>query len=132
MTAASDASLKAYLDAWAMSSRSTPESVAAMIAGACPGIALSDVNSPNVHRGHDGIRHICSLATGKYAGAAIVWRDLLCDGRNWSIRWTFSGMLPDGQRFSAEGASAGRLAEDGRVIEQTDYWNRAGMPEAAQ
>jgi ketosteroid isomerase-like protein len=51
----------------------------------------------------------------------------LCDGANWSIRWTFSGDRPDGSRFSAEGASAGRLAQDGRVIEHTDYWNRAGI-----
>ena len=114
--------LRRYLDGWAMVCCATPESVAAMIAGAHPEIEFRDVNSANVHHGHDGIRHICAVGTGKYTGVSASWRDLLCDGRNWSIRWTFTG-----PGFSAEGASAGRLAEDGRVIEQTDYWNRAGI-----
>lgn len=117
--------LRSYLDGWAKVCCSTPESVAAMVAGAHPGIAFRDVNSPNVHTGHDGIRHICTLATEKYAGVTVTWGDLLCDGSNWSIRWIFSGIAPDGTRFTASGASAGKLAADLRVIEQTDYWCRA-------
>lgn len=119
--------LRSYLDGWAMVCCSTPELVAAMVAGAHPDVRFSDVNSSNVHQGHDGIRYICSLGTAKYSGVSATWRDLLCDGTNWSIRWTFSGDKADGSRFSAEGASAGRLADDGRVIEHTDYWNRAGI-----
>jgi hypothetical protein len=122
-----EAMLRSYLDGWAKVCCSTPESVAAMVAGAHPEVRFTDVNSPNVHIGHDGIRHICSLGTARYSGVSAAWRDLLCDGANWSIRWTFSGDRPDGSRFSAEGASAGRLAQDGRVIEHTDYWNRAGI-----
>jgi hypothetical protein len=119
-----EAMLKAYLDGWAMICASTPESTEAMIAGAHPDIRFSDVNSPNVHVGHEGLRAISTLAGGKYPDARISWRDLLCDGRNWSIRWTFTGTAPDGTRFSHPGASAGSVAEDGRVIEHTDYWSR--------
>jgi hypothetical protein len=122
-----EAKLRSYLDGWALTCNSTPASVEAMIAGAHPDIRFSDVNSPNVHRGYDGIRYICGLATQKYTDAAVTWRDLLFDGTNWSIRWTFSVTLPDGKTHACPGASAGRVAEDGRVIEQTDYWNRASL-----
>ena len=120
-----DELLRSYLDGWAKVCCSTPESVAAMVAGAHPDMRFNDVNSPNVHHGHDGIRHICALATEKYSGVTVEWGDLLCDGTKWSIRWTFAGTAPDGTVFTAQGASAGKLVEDGRVIEQTDYWSRA-------
>jgi hypothetical protein len=123
-----DAKLKSYLDGWTRVSESTPETVAAMIAGAHPDIRFTDVNSPNVHGGHEGIRRICELATAIHPGASIAWGSLLSDGRNWSIRWTMSRLLDDGTRFERRGASAGVLAEDGSVIEHTDYWSKAGFP----
>lgn len=119
-----DAKLKAYLAGWAQVSNSTPETVAAMIAGAHPDIRFSDVNSPNVHSGHDGIRKICALATALHPGAEIAWDALLFDGRNWSIRWTMTRALEDGATFRRRGASAGSVAEDGRVIEHNDYWSK--------
>jgi hypothetical protein len=119
-----DARLKSYLDGWAMTCCSTPQSVEAMIAGADPAIRFTDVNSENVHIGHDAIRHICALATGKYSDATVSYRDLLFDGRNWSIRWTFEAGREDGTKFSRRGASAGSVGEDGKVVEQTDYWCR--------
>lgn len=123
----SDTSLKSYLDGWSMICNSTGNSVEAMIRGADPDIRFSDVNSPNVHVGHSGIRTICELARQKYSDAAIAYRDLLFDGRHWAIRWTLSGERPDGTKFSCRGASAGTVAEDGRVTEHTDYWNRAAL-----
>ena len=119
-----DTALNTYLDGWSKICDSTPETVAAMLAGAHPDIRFTDVNSPNVHTGHDGIRRLCELATGKYPDAAIETHDLLFDGRNWSIRWTMSGTRPDGSAFSRRGASAGSVAADGRVVEHTDYWSR--------
>jgi hypothetical protein len=124
----SDATLlKSYLDGWAMICNSTPESVEAMVGGAHPDIRFCDVNAPNVHVGHDGIRSICRLATSLHSGATLAYRDLLFDRRNWAIRWTLSGARPDGTHFNCRGASAGILADDGRVIEHTDYWNRAEL-----
>lgn len=117
--------LKGYLAGWARTCCATPESIEAMVAGAHPNIRFNDVNSANVHEGHEGIRRICALGTGKYKDVEVTWGDLLCDDRNWSIRWTFSAVAPDGRPFRARGASAGKLAEDGRVIEQTDYWSRS-------
>lgn len=125
-----DAKLRTYLAGWAQVSDSTPETVAAMIAGAHPDIRFTDVNSPNVHQGHDGIRRICELATAIHPGARIVWDALLFDGRNWSIRWTMSRREEDGSEFVRRGASAGTVAADGRVIEHTDYWSRAGFSAA--
>jgi len=122
-----DAILRTYLDCWSDITNSTPASVEAMIACAHPEIRFCDVNSTNLHVGHQGIRHICELASQGYPDARIVWRDLLFDGRKWSIRWTLSGSQPDGTTFSCEGASAGRLAYDGRIIEHTDYWNRSSI-----
>jgi hypothetical protein len=122
-----DAKLKSYLGGWTQVSNATPDTVAAMIAGAHPDIRFTDVNSPNVHRGHDGIRRICELATAIHPGARIAYEDLLCDGRNWSIRWTMSRHQEDGTEFHRRGASAGALADDGRVIEHTDYWSKAGF-----
>jgi len=122
-----DTLLRTYLDGWSQSCNSTPESIADMLAGAHPDIRFSDVNSANVHQGHDGIRTICRLASGGYPDAAISYGDLLFDGMNWSIRWTLSGTRGDGSPFETCGASAGRVAQDGRVIEQTDYWNRASI-----
>ena len=121
----SDDVLKSYLAGWARTCCATPESIEAMVAGAHPDIRFNDVNSANTHEGHEGIRRICALGTGKYRDVEVSWNDLLCDGTNWSIRWTFSAVAPDGKPFSARGASAGKLAEDGRVIEQTDYWSRS-------
>ena len=72
-----EATLTAYLDGWSMICSSTPKSVDAMIDSADPDIRFSDVNSSNVHMGHDGISHICSLATQIYLGTTIVWRALL-------------------------------------------------------
>jgi hypothetical protein len=125
-----DAKLKSYLDAWTQVSNSTPETVAAMVAGADPQIRFTDVNSPNVHQGHDGIRRICELATERHLGARIAYEDLLRDDRNWSIRWTMIRTMEDGSTFHRRGASAGRLAEDGRVVEHTDYWSKPGFPGA--
>ncbi len=122
-----DARFRAYLEGWSRICSSTPETVAAMIEGAAPDIRFSDVNAPGTHDGHDGIRTICELATRFYDGARITYGDLLCDGRNWSIRWTFEGTAPDGKPFQSRGASAGILGEDGRVIEHTDYWNRSAL-----
>jgi hypothetical protein len=119
-----DRALKTYLDGWSKICNSTPETTEAMVSGAHPDIRFTDVNSPNVHTGHDGIRHLCELATGKYPDASIDTRDMLFDGRNWSIRWTMTGTRPDGTRFTRRGASAGSVADDGRVIEHTDYWSR--------
>ena len=97
-----------------------------MLAGAHPDIRFSDVNSVNEHIGHEGIRTICGIATEHYRGATISCRDLLFDGRHWSIRWTLTGTRPDGSPFSYRGASAGSVAEDGSVIEHTDYWSQSG------
>jgi hypothetical protein len=123
-----DAKLKAYLDGWTQVSNSTPETVATMIAGAHPEIRFTDVNSPNVHEGQGGIRRICELARALHPGARIAYDALLCDGRNWSIRWTMTRTMADGSTFHRRGASAGRLAEDGRVAEHTDYWSKPGFP----
>ena len=90
-------------------------------------IRFTDVNSPNVHGGHDGIRRICELATAIHPGARIAYEALLFDGRNWSIRWTMSRLHEDGTTFHRRGASAGAVADDGRVIEHTDYWSKAGF-----
>jgi hypothetical protein len=122
-----DAKLKSYLAGWTLTSNSTPESVATMIDGAHPDIRFTDVNSANVHAGHDGIRRICELATAYHPGAALSYDSLLFDGRNWSIRWTMSRPLEDGSRFERRGASAGAVADDGRVIEHTDYWSKSGF-----
>jgi hypothetical protein len=119
-----DARLRNYLDGWSMICGCTPQSVEAMVAGAHPDIRFSDVNSDNEHVGHDAIRALCALATGIYSGASIAYRDLLFDGRNWSIRWTLSGLRADGTSFIRRGASAGSVATDGRVVEHTDYWSR--------
>ena len=119
--------LKSYLDGWSRVCNSTPDSVEAMVSGAHPDIRFSDVNSPNVHVGHEGIRTICALATQIYHGTTLSYRDLLFDGRHWAIRWTLSGTRPDGTIFKCRGASAGTLADDGKVIEHTDYWNRAEL-----
>ncbi|MDG2004802.1 MAG: nuclear transport factor 2 family protein [Novosphingobium sp.] len=119
-----DTALKTYLQGWSQICISTPKSIAAMLEGAHPDMRFSDVNSPNVHVGHEGIRHLCDLASGKYSDAAIATRDLLFDGRNWSIRWTMTGKRQDGTTFSRPGVSAGSIAKDGRVIEHTDYWSR--------
>ena len=83
--------LKSYLDGWSRICSGTPEPLAAMIAGAHPEIRFTDVNSPNTHVGYEGIRAICELASRYYPGATVEYRDLLFDGRNWSIRWVFSG-----------------------------------------
>jgi hypothetical protein len=125
--AMNDTLLRTYLDGWSQTCNSTPESVAAMLAGAHPDIRFSDVNSANVHQGHDGLRTICRLASGGYPDASIRYGDLLFDGTNWSIRWTLSGTRGDGSTFETRGASAGKVGEDGRVIEQTDYWNRGSV-----
>jgi hypothetical protein len=122
-----DAKLKSYLDAWTQVSRSTPETIAAMIAGAHPDILFTDVNSANVHTGHEGIRTISRLASERQTGGVVAYEALLFDGRNWSIRWTLSRQLEDGSEFTRRGASAGSVAEDGRVIEHTDYWSKAGF-----
>jgi hypothetical protein len=122
-----EAKLKSYLDGWTRVSTSTPETIAAMIAGAHPEIRFTDVNAPSLHEGHEGIRRICELATARHPGARIDYEALLCDGRNWSIRWTMMRRQEDGGTFHRRGASAGRLAEDGRVVEHTDYWNKAGF-----
>ena len=119
--------LEAYLDGWSNICNSTTASIAAMLVGAHPEIRFSDLNSSNVHVGHEGIRGICKLATSIYLGSTIAYRDLLFDDQNWAIRWTLSGLHLDGTRFNCRGASAGMLAEDQRVIEHTDYWNRAGL-----
>jgi hypothetical protein len=122
-----DTLLRTYLGGWSKTCNSTPETVAAMIAGAHPEIRFSDVNSTNVHVGYTGIETICRLASGGYPDSRISYDNLLFDGRDWSIRWTLSGTRGDGSSFACLGASAGRVAEDGRVIEQTDYWNRASI-----
>lgn len=119
--------LRAYLDGWSRICSSTPESVAAMVGNADPAIRFADVNSSNVHQGHDGIRHICGLATQIYLGTTISYRALLCDGQQWSARWIMSGPRTDGSTFTCRGASAGILADDGRVLEHTDYWNRGEL-----
>jgi hypothetical protein len=119
--------LQSYLDGWSKICNSTPDSVEAMVKGADPQILFSDVNSPHVHVGHDGIRAICKIATQIYRGTTISYRDLLFDGRHWAIRWTLSGLRADGTKFNCPGASAGSVGDDGRVIEHTDYWSRAGL-----
>jgi hypothetical protein len=119
-----DRALKTYLDGWSRICNSTPETLGWMLEGAHPDMRFSDVNSPNVHTGHDGVRRLNELATGKYPDAAITTRDLLFDGTNWSIRWTMTGTRPDGSSFNRKGASAGSVADDGRVIEHTDYWSQ--------
>jgi hypothetical protein len=123
----SDETLRSYLDAWTRVGSGSAETAAAMIAGAHPEIRFSDVNSANVHEGHEGIRTICRLASSRQTGARIAYEALLFDGRNWSIRWTMSRPLDDGTVFTRRGASAGRVADDGRVIEHTDYWSKAGF-----
>lgn len=122
-----DATLRAYLDAWTQVSQSTPETIATMIAGAHPDIRFTDVNSANVHEGHEGVRTIARLASSRQSGGTITYDALLFDGCNWSIRWTLTRQLEDGSEFTRRGASAGSVAEDGRVIEHTDYWSKAGF-----
>ena len=119
-----DTALETYLDGWSKICNATRETLGAMLEGAHPEVSFTDVNSPNVHKGHDGIRRLNELASGKYPDASLAMHALLCDGCNWSVRWTMIGTRPDGSAFTRRGASAGSLAQDGRVIEHTDYWSR--------
>ena len=116
--------LKRYLDGWAAMCTGGADAVAAMTGNADPEIRFSDVNSPNIRHGHEGIRTICAIASDKYPGTIVVYDDLLFDGRRWSIRWTMTGQRADGLPISSRGASAGLVADDGRVIEHCDYWSR--------
>jgi hypothetical protein len=120
--------LKTYLDGWALISGNPDEAVDIMIAATDPEVRYSDVNSPNVHVGHAGIRRMGEITRGKYAGTTVTYDSVLFDGRNFSLRWVMRGPLPDGKQFEYHGASGGVVGgEHGKVIEQTDYWSRASV-----
>ena len=122
-----DETLKSYLDAWCQINNATPAVVEQMIVAAHPELRFTDVNSQNVHIGHEGIRTICELASAHNPGSKLTYDSLLFDGRNWSIRWELWRPRPDGTATTSRGASAGSVAEDGRVIEHTDYWSMASI-----
>lgn len=120
-----EATLEKYLAAWSAHCDGKSDTENAMVAASHPDIRYSDINAPTDFVGHEGVRTICKTASAMLPGAVMSYRNLLLDGRRWSMQWTLSGTLPDGSSYSCEGASAGSVGEDGRVDRQTDYWNPA-------
>ena len=62
------ATLKSYLEGWSSMCSGSQNAADAMIADAHEQIRFSDINSPNLHVGHGGLRLICSIAAEKYPG----------------------------------------------------------------
>jgi hypothetical protein len=123
--------LQAYLDAWDIHCCGDTADADAMVAASHPDICYEDINNPTPMIGHEGVRNVCAFASQMLPGAKMNYRDLLTDGRNWSVQWELTGVdQASGKAFSCRGASAGTIADDGRVDHQIDYWNPAHLQSA--
>jgi hypothetical protein len=115
--------LDGYLEAWQNHADGLESTAVAMANAAHPDIRYEDLHYPEPFVGAAGLRDLCSTFSEKFPGTSIEISRKFVAGDDWATEWEMRGVHgATGRPVRLSGSTIGRLAPDGRVILQRDYW----------
>lgn len=89
----------------------------------------TDIAMRLTYPGEAEIRRMYGATREFYQDYEFVHLNGVCDGRFYAVEWTHTSVSKeDGQERTVQAVSAGTLDEQGRIIENRDYWNPAHYP----
>jgi hypothetical protein len=101
--------------------------VDALVAMFAPDCRYTDVPHGLSWEGHDGIRHMFDLTVDFHPDYQFVLDGGFSDERHYAVEWTISGTTL-GQPLRYRGVPVGALDQQGRIVENRDYWNPKDIP----
>jgi steroid delta-isomerase-like uncharacterized protein len=109
-----------------------PDAVAAVFAEHA---VSRDAGNPEERRGRAAIRDRAAAILGAFPDFWLERLELVVEGDRHADRWAATGthdgglfgMAPTGRRVRVEGATFSRLGSDGLVVEDTHFWDVAGL-----
>jgi hypothetical protein len=89
--------------------------------------SYTDLPSRMTWEGHNGIRALFEQTVTFHPDFRFERISGFCDGRRYAWEWTTSGTTL-GQMLTYRGASFGSIDDQGRIVENHDYWNPKDIP----
>lgn len=117
-----------FLDRW------NRQDVNALLEITAPKVRWDDVCGCITFDGHDGIRQMFDVTFQVIPDCRFSHDGGFQLGPNYAVEWTMTGTA-FGQKFACKGCSVGLLDDQGRILENRDYWNTRtfpGMPATAE
>jgi hypothetical protein len=102
-------------------------SAEALIAMFSPTCRYTDLPSGLVWEGHDGLRELFDQTTAFHPDYTFANTNGFCEERRYAWEWTITGTTL-GEMLSYRGVSVGSLDDDGKILENRDYWNPKDIP----
>lgn len=94
-----------------------------------PNGRYSDVTMRLTYEGLDEIRRMFQQTVQSYVDYKFTHVAGACDGKWYAIEWTHtSRSRRTGEEFTIQAMSCGDLDDQGRILENRDYWNPAHYP----
>ncbi len=103
------------------------KNVAALLELTSPEVRWDDVSGHISFRGHDGVREMLDVTVQVIPDYAYSYDGGFRVGNSYVVEWTMSGTA-FGQKFACRGASVGKTDDQGRVLENRDYWDSRSFP----
>jgi hypothetical protein len=104
--------------------------VEALVAMCAPDCHYIDIPHGMTWEGHDGIRQMFQATVEFHPDVEVLRHSGFRDGHDYVWEWTMSGTVV-GQWVSYRGVSVGTLDDQGRVVEQRDFYNPKELPSLA-
>ena len=92
----------------------------------------SDVTMRLTYDGLDEIRRMYQSTVSSYVGYQFTHVAGVREGNWYAIEWTHTSRSSrTGEEFTVQAMSSGDLDDQGRILENRDYWNPAHYPSAS-
>ncbi len=119
--------VEGFLDRW------NRQELNALIEMTAPTVHWDDVSGCISFDGHEGVKQMFDITFSVVPDCRFSHDGGFQLGKQYCVEWTMHGTA-FGQQFSCKGASVGVLDDQGRILENRDYWNTRtfpGMPATA-
>ena len=94
-----------------------------------PDGSYTDVTMRLTYPGQAEIRRMFQSTLDSYRDYEFKHLNGTCDGRFYAVEWTHTSRSKlDGQEYTVRAVSVGDLDDQGRIIDNRDYWNPAHYP----
>ena len=112
-----------YIDTW------NAKDEERFLAQFAPNGRYSDVTMRLTYDGLDEIRRMIQGTLNSYQNYTFKHISGICDGRMYAVEWSHTSVsIHDGKEHTVRAVSVGDLDEQGRILENRDYWNPAHYP----
>ena len=112
-----------YIDTW------NAKDEERFVAQFAPNGRYTDVTMRVTYAGESEIRRMIRATLDAYRDYEFEHLSGVCDGRLYAVEWSHTSVSKhDGKEHTVRAVSVGDLDDQGRILENRDYWNPAHYP----